>query len=252
MDLRSVPPTLTMFSAREQTTDAWAAPATSSHVVHDPIPAELSPRTQADGLPPLPLVGTRPPLHYRLTKRALDIVIALVGLVLCAPFFVIIAVLIRRDSDGPAFFIQDRAGYRGKPFRMVKFRTMRSDSGVEVDASYKTGPDSRVTRVGSWLRKTSIDELPQLWNVLLGQMSLVGPRPELPEIIQAYYEPWQYRRFQVPQGMTGWWQITGRGTKLLYQHTEDDLYYIDHASFRFDLSILLRTVGAVIRREGAF
>lgn len=252
MDQRSVPPAVSMFSAREHTTEAWAPPVASPHVVHDPVAAELPARTHADDRPPHQLIGVRRPLHYRLTKRALDIVVALVGLVLCAPFFIVIAVLIRRDSEGPAFFIQQRAGYRGKPFRMVKFRTMRSDSGVEVDSSYKTGPDSRVTRVGSWLRKTSIDELPQLWNVLLGQMSLVGPRPELLEIIQAYYEPWQYRRFQVPQGMTGWWQITGRGTKLLYQHTDDDLYYIDHASLRFDLSILLRTVGAVMRREGAF
>lgn len=253
MGLGSLPPARSMFSAQEQANDAWPAAATPpQQFVPQPSRADVSSWNQSDARPSLPLAAIRQPRHYRYAKRALDIVVALAGLILCAPFFLVIALLIRRDSQGPAFFIQQRAGYRGKPFRMVKFRTMRFGSEVQVNEGYKTVPDPRVTRIGSWLRKSSIDEVPQLLNVLLGQMSLVGPRPELPEVIEAFYEPWQYRRFQVPQGMTGWWQVTGRGSKLLYQHTDDDIYYIDHASFMFDLMILLRTVRAVIRREGAF
>lgn len=252
MDPLSMPPARSMFSAQEQSSESWRASAASSRLAQEPAPVVVPTWEQSERQSwPQNLVVSRP-LHYRMAKRALDVAVALVGLVLCAPIFVAIALLIRLDSNGPAFFIQERVGYLGKPFRMVKFRTMRVGSGVLLDEQYKTGCDPRVTGVGSWLRKTSIDELPQLWNVLRGQMSLVGPRPELSAIIQAHYEPWQYRRFQVPQGMTGWWQVNGRGTKLLYQHTDDDLYYIDHASFGFDLGILLRTVGAVIRREGAF
>lgn len=189
---------------------------------------------------------------YRIAKRALDILVSATGLVLLAPVFLIIAVLIRLDSPGPAFFIQERVGYRGRLFRMIKFRTMVDGAGVRRDGIHKRRDDGRITRVGRFLRKTSLDELPQLINVLLGQMSLVGPRPELPEIVHDRYQPWQFQRFLVPQGITGWWQVTGRGDKLLCEHTEDDLYYIEHASFWTDLKILAMTAQAVVRREGAF
>lgn len=193
------------------------------------------------------------PRHYIVAKRILDVVVALVGLVVCAPLFLIIAVLIKLDSPGPVFFQQVRVGYRGRFFRMVKFRTMVVGSERAVpNGSHKRPDDPRVTRVGRWLRRTSLDELPQLLNVLRGEMSLVGPRPEMVEIVLQHYEPWQYQRFLVPQGLTGWWQVTGRSTKLMHRHTEDDLYYIAHASLWFDLEILLRTVPAVLRGHGAF
>jgi lipopolysaccharide/colanic/teichoic acid biosynthesis glycosyltransferase len=164
----------------------------------------------------------------------------------------LIALAICLDSPGPALFIQERVGEGGRLFKIFKFRTMANGSTVRLSEQHKRRDDDRITRVGRVLRKTSLDELPQLLNVFLGQMSLVGPRPEIPAIVLARYQPWQYRRFLAPQGMTGWWQVTGRGSKLLYEHTEDDLYYIEHASFRFDLRILVKTVGAVIRRDGAF
>ena len=163
------------------------------------------------------------------------------------------AILILLDSPGPFFFTQERVGLRGNPFRMLKFRTMAIGGRLPQDGGpHKRRDDHRVTRVGKFLRATSLDEDPQLVNILRGEMSLVRPRPEIFSIVLGKYQPWQYQRFLVPQGMTGWWQVTGRGRKLLCEHTEDDLYYIQDASFWFDLKILLMTVRAVIRREGAF
>lgn len=190
---------------------------------------------------------------YRLAKRLLDIAVSAVGLLVCAPLFIVIAIAIRLDSPGPVFFRQQRVGYLGRPFLIFKFRSMRRGVAVRLDGTaHKVQHDLRVTRVGRFLRATSLDELPQLLNVLHGEMSLVGPRPELPEIVAKHYESWQYQRFLAPQGLTGWWQVNGRGLKLCYLHTEEDLHYIAHASFTFDLYILTRTMRAVLRREGAF
>ena len=116
---------------------------------------------------------------------------------------------------------------------------------------YKRPDDPRVTRVGRVLRRTSLDELPQLFNVLLGEMSLVGPRPELPNLVEKY-ELWQRKRFAVPQGMTGWWQVNGRSDKPMHLHTEEDLYYVQNYSIWLDLQILVKTVWVVLRRKGAY
>jgi lipopolysaccharide/colanic/teichoic acid biosynthesis glycosyltransferase len=116
---------------------------------------------------------------------------------------------------------------------------------------FKHRDDPRVTRVGRWLRQFSLDELPQLINVIKGEMSLVGPRPELPWLMDEY-APWQLKRFNVPQGMTGWWQVNGRSEKPTLAKTRDDLYYIQNYSLRLDIVILLKTIGAVLRRTGAF
>lgn len=193
------------------------------------------------------------PAGYRIAKRLFDIVVSSLGLILLAPLMLLVALVIRLDSPGPALFTQERVGYRGRTFRVYKFRTMKHGSGVLTSGrSHKLAYDQRVTRVGRVLRKTSIDEFPQLLNVLRGQMSLVGPRPEIVEIVLTKYQPWQYRRFLVPQGITGWWQVTGRGGKLLHEHTADDLHYIEHASLGFDLQIILMTIPAVLKRDGAF
>ncbi len=189
---------------------------------------------------------------YPYVKRALDLTLASLALIAFAPLMILIAVAIRLDSHGPALFIQDRVGQGGRYFRMLKFRTMTNGSGVKLNGLHKHVNDKRITRIGRFLRKTSLDELPQLINVVLGQMSLVGPRPELPEIMLNRYEPWQYQRLTVPQGITGWWQVTGRGRKMLWKHTADDIYYVERASFWFDLKLLLLTVRAVISRDGAF
>ena len=116
---------------------------------------------------------------------------------------------------------------------------------------HKVPNDPRVTRVGRFIRRTSLDELPQLFNVLKGEMSLVGPRPEMPWLVEQY-APWQRKRFAVPQGITGWWQINGRDDKLMHLHTEDDLYYIQNYSILLDLQILWKTIGVVLKRRGAF
>lgn len=185
-----------------------------------------------------------------LRKRLLDMILTILILVFVLPLMGLIAVIIRLDSRGDVIFRQDRVGYEGRIFYMYKFRSMYV--GSIVKAGIKQPDDPRVTRIGRLLRRTSLDELPQLFNVLRGEMSLVGPRPEMPQNVELYYAAWQYRRFDVPQGMTGWWQINGRANRPLFQNTEDDLYYIAHYSLWLDLKILIRTVAVVINGNGAF
>jgi lipopolysaccharide/colanic/teichoic acid biosynthesis glycosyltransferase len=189
---------------------------------------------------------------YVISKRVLDLLIAIPALIVLSPLMMLIAVAIRVDSDGPALFVQHRVGHGGRLFKMFKFRSMSNGCSMLKGATHKVQNDHRVTRVGHFLRRTSLDELPQLINVVLGQMTLVGPRPELPSIVLQKYEAWQYQRLAVPQGITGWWQVTGRGSKLLWKHTRDDLYYIQHASFLFDLKLIAMTIKAVLKRDGAF
>jgi len=186
--------------------------------------------------------------RYRASKRVLDILFALIGLVLSAPFFAVFAILIRLDSSGPVFFRQVRVGLGGRLFTILKLRTMHEAMPEDAQIDASRSESERVTRVGHHLRRWSLDELPQFINVLRGDMSLVGPRPELPEIVFSSYQPWQFARFRVPQGMTGWWQVTERGRIRLCEDTADDLVYIERASFWFDLRILLLTIPAVSRQ----
>lgn len=190
-----------------------------------------------------------PPLSATF-KRGMDLVIALPGAILALPFGLLLAAAIKLDSTGPVFFVHERVGREGRRFRIFKFRTM-----VENADPYALAPESsadpRVTRVGRWLRRTSLDELPQLWNVIRGDMSLVGPRPEMPFVVEQY-RPWQRRRLDVPQGITGLWQIAGRKRLPLHNNMEYDFYYIRNRSFFLDCAILLRTVAAVFFGRGAF
>jgi len=212
----------------------------------------------------LPLVGLRDPAiddFDRVVKRVFDLVISTLTLLIAWPIMLVIAVAIKLDSPGPALFVQERIGENGQPFKMFKFRSMVVDaeqlvsSVVQEDDNgllvHKVPDDPRITRVGRFIRRMSLDELPQLFNVLRGEMSLVGPRPELPRLVERY-ETWQRRRFTVPPGMTGWWQVNGRSDRLMHQHTEDDLYYIQNYSPLLDIRILWRTVGVVLRGRGAF
>jgi exopolysaccharide biosynthesis polyprenyl glycosylphosphotransferase len=212
----------------------------------------------------MPMLSLKEPVldpFQRLVKRAFDVGLTFLLLIPALPVMGLIALAIRRDSPGPVIFKQERVGEGGKLFTMVKFRTMvvgaehMQDKVATIDddgnAIYKHADDPRVTRIGHWLRRTSLDELPQLWNILRGDMSLVGPRPEMPWLVDRY-EPWQRKRFEVPQGLTGWWQISGRADRPMYLHTEDDLYYIRNYSVWIDLKILWLTVQAVILRRGAF
>ena len=205
----------------------------------------------------LPILGLKEPVitgFDRVVKRLFDLVVATGMLLILWPVMLITAIAIRLDSPGPVILRQTRIGENARPFTLYKFRSMVQDADRLPNGSpdtHKRRNDPRVTRVGRIIRRTSIDELPQLFNVLRGNMSMVGPRPELPRIVQQY-EPWQYKRFAVPPGITGWWQISGRSDRPMHQHTEDDLYYISHYSPWLDLKILLKTIRVVIKGEGAY
>jgi exopolysaccharide biosynthesis polyprenyl glycosylphosphotransferase len=212
----------------------------------------------------LPMLDLRAPAlneYQRTVKRAFDLAFTLVTLPLLLPLLGLVALAIRLNSPGPVLFRQKRAGENGRLFEMFKFRTMVQNADELRDLveqtdeqghlHHKQPGDPRVTSVGRFLRRTSLDELPQIFNVLRGEMSLVGPRPELPYLVEKY-KPWQRKRFAVPQGMTGWWQVNGRSEKLMHLHTEEDLFYVQHYSLWLDLRILFKTFWVVLRGTGAF
>jgi exopolysaccharide biosynthesis polyprenyl glycosylphosphotransferase len=176
---------------------------------------------------------------YEVIKRLLDIIFSIIFLILGSPVFLILAALVKLDSRGPVLFTQERIGLGGTPFQMYKFRSMH----VHVcgsDYSPKGQDDPRITRIGRFLRKTSLDELPQLLNVLKGDMSLVGPRPEMPFIAEQYREK-ERQRLQVKPGLTGLWQLSGDRAFLIHENIEYDLYYIQHRNIFMDVAVLLHT-----------
>ena len=177
-----------------------------------------------------------------MAKRALDIAIAAAALVLLAPVLVLVAIAVRLSMGPPAVFRHRRAGYQGRPLTLLKFRTMRPGVRAEPD-------EVRLTRLGALLRACSLDELPQLWNVLRGDMSLVGPRPLLMEYLERY-TPEQARRHDVRPGITGLAQVRGRNAITWEKKFALDVWYVDHASLGLDLYILWRTFVAVVRRIG--
>ena len=181
-----------------------------------------------------------------MIKRLFDIAASACGLLLLAPVIAIVAWKIRRKLGSPVLFRQVRPGLNGKPFEMIKFRTMRD----AVDAAGKPLPDSeRMTPFGSFLRSSSLDELPELWNVLKGEMSLVGPRPLLMEYLPLY-SPEQYRRHEVRPGVTGWAQINGRNALSWDEKFKLDVWYVDNRSFSLDLKIIFLTIKKVVVRDG--
>lgn len=177
---------------------------------------------------------------YTVGKRAADLVLASIFLVVLAPLLVAIALLIRLDSPGPALFIQKRVGARGMLFRMLKFRSMHVETPI-YQVSPFTAMDDRITRIGRILRKTSLDELPQLFNVILGEMSLVGPRPEMPFIVKTY-SPTQQRRLDAVPGITGLWQLSADRPEPIHDNIHYDLFYIKNRTFCMDVAILLHTI----------
>lgn len=187
---------------------------------------------------------------YEWSKRAFDTVVAGVGVLLVLPWCWMIALLIKLESRGPVLFVQQRIGQEGRSFRMYKFRTMKS-STPPYDLAPNDLNDPRVTPLGRWLRRWSLDELPQLVNVLTGDMSLVGPRPEMSFLVNRY-EPWQRHRLSVKPGLTCLWQVIGRKELPLHSHLEYDLYYVRHRGWWLDATILLRTIPAILHRRGAF
>ena len=214
---------------------------------------------EIDGLPILSLISGPDRVLGLAAKRGLDIVGSAGMLLFLAPLFGLLAVIVKLDSGGSVFFAQERVGLQGRPFRVVKFRSMSPDAEERLEDlrelntihghAFKLERDPRVTRVGRFLRRSSLDELPQLWNVLRGDMSLVGPRPPLRYEVDKY-DIWHRRRLSMKPGMTGLWQIGGRRDPEFDRWVEKDLEYIDKWSFWLDLKIIARTVPAVITGQG--
>lgn len=198
---------------------------------------------------------------YFLAKRLFDFFASLFALAALSPLFLVTSVLIRLDSAGPAIYSQTRVGRNGRPFTMYKFRSMCQGaedlleglySQNEMDGPvFKIARDPRVTRVGNFLRRTSVDELPQLVNILRGEMSLVGPRPPLPAEVERY-TPYQLQRLNVTPGLTCYWQIGGRSDTSFEEWVDLDLKYIGEAGVLTDLRTILKTVPAVLRGKGAY
>lgn len=213
------------------------------------------------GIPMLDLRASAIDDYQRMVKRAFDLGFGLVALLPALPLMAISALMIFLEDGPPVLFRQQRVGENGRLFEMLKFRTMIRNAeqlqgqverrDADGNLIHKAKDDPRVTRTGRLLRRLSFDELPQLFNVLAGTMSLVGPRPEMPYLVEKY-QPWQRKRFAIPPGMTGWWQVSGRSDKPMHLHTEDDLYYIQNYSIWLDVQILVRTVWVVIFGKGAF
>ncbi|MBD0282486.1 MAG: sugar transferase [Thermoleophilaceae bacterium] len=232
--------------------------------VMPPMRAMLGTAVQLSHIAEMPVIeyGTwDTPASTMAFKRAIDIVVSAVGLVLLAPLMLAIALLVRLDSRGPALFTQLRAGRHGEPFRILKFRTMCHDAPERVsevvpvdelkEPMFKLRRDPRVTRVGRFLRRTSLDELPQLLNVLRGSMSLVGPRPEELWLVERYGETERFRLAMRP-GLTGPMQVHGRGELTFQERMAVEREYVENYSLKKDLRILLRTISATFRADGAY
>jgi lipopolysaccharide/colanic/teichoic acid biosynthesis glycosyltransferase len=185
-------------------------------------------------------------------KRFFDLTVAIAALIVFAPMLGLIAVAIKVSSRGPVLFMQERIGWQGRKFRIIKFRSMVRNAPYirNPDGSaYSSDTDLRVTRLGRILRRTSLDEIPQLWNVVRGEMSLIGPRPELAEGIRSYRSA-DFRRLNVRPGMTGWAVVHGRNDVPISMRRDLDTWYADHVGFLLDLRILCKTIATVVVREG--
>jgi len=230
--------------------------------VHVHIAPDLFPLIQADAriydLDGIPLVSARlyptHDLRYAIGKRAFDVCFSLAALILLSPLFVAIAALIKATSPGPVFFVQERIGLSGRKFRMLKFRTMHVTPGLDPDSHWTVANDPNVTRLGRWLRRANLDELPQFFNVLMGDMSIVGPRPERPFFLERFRRevPEYMTRHYVKTGITGWAQIHGwRGDTRIDARVAHDLYYIRNWAMTLDIKIILLTlVRTIFQRPG--
>lgn len=233
-------------------------------------------KTEIDQIGSLPMIKLfEDPLAgpNRILKRALDVTGALIGILLTSPLWAIVMLLIKRESSGPALYKQERVGMDGRLFQMYKFRSMRTDVDDSIHREVmkatiadphaanqgssdqpifgKVVNDPRLTRIGAWIRRYSIDELPNLLNVLLGDMSLVGPRPPIPYEVELYQE-WHRARFHIKPGITGLWQVSGRNRLNFEQMVQLDLYYIENWSLWLELKILLKTIPVVLRGDNAY
>ena len=204
--------------------------------------------------------STRGFSFYEVIKRVIDVVCSFVGVLVLSPLFVVIAIIIKFTSKGPVFFSQKRVGRDGKEFKMYKFRSMvvnaeelKEKLAAQNEMSgpmFKMKDDPRVTKVGKFIRKTSIDELPQLLNVLKGDMSLVGPRPSLPKEV-AQFEDWMYRRLEVKPGLTCYWQVSGRNNIDFEDWMKLDVKYVEERNLWIDIKLIFKTVGVLFGDKNA-
>ena len=245
------------YAAEQQALQALGDSTASVRLVPDlSLAFRLNPNVEDFDGTPVVLVTESPELGWNAAlKRSLDLVASTFGLILVAPLMLVVAVLIRLDSPGPILYRQERVGINGRRFFMIKFRSMRMDAEAEGRPGWTTADDPRRTGLGQILRRLSVDELPQLWNVLVGDMSLVGPRPERPMYVDQFRAsiPRYMLRHHVKSGMTGWAQVNGlRGDTPLERRIEYDLHYIKNWSLGFDVKILALTVVRVFRDASAY
>ncbi len=200
-------------------------------------------------------------INYMSVKRVFDLVISTIGLIILSPIFLILAIIVKLDSKGPVFFAHTRYGKNGKKFKMYKFRTMYENAQDMINdftpeqmkewkENFKLQDDPRITKVGKFLRKTSLDELPQIVNIIKGDLSIIGPRPVIEEELEKYGES-KEKFLSVTPGLTGYWQANGRSSTTYEQRMEMELYYIDHISPKLDFKIFFKTIESVIKKEGA-
>ena len=200
-------------------------------------------------------------INYMSVKRVFDLVISTIGLIILSPIFLILAIIVKLDSKGPVFFAHTRYGKNGKKFKMYKFRTMYENAQDMINdftpeqmkewkENFKLQDDPRITKVGKFLRKTSLDELPQIVNIIKGDLSIIGPRPVIEEELEKYGEN-KEKFLCVTPGLTGYWQANGRSSTTYEQRMEMELYYIDHISPKLDFKIFFKTIESVIKKEGA-
>ena len=200
-------------------------------------------------------------INYMSVKRVFDLVISTIGLIMLSPIFLILAIIVKLDSKGPVFFAHTRYGKNGKKFKMYKFRTMYENAQDMINdftpeqmkewkENFKLQDDPRITKVGKFLRKTSLDELPQIVNIIKGDLSIIGPRPVIEEELEKYGES-KEKFLSVTPGLTGYWQANGRSSTTYEQRMEMELYYIDHISPKLDFKIFFKTIESVIKKEGA-
>ena len=198
---------------------------------------------------------------YRIVKRILSILCSVISIIVLSPLFIIISLVVKISSKGSVFFIHERIGFQGKKFKLIKFRTMvdnaedmiasfNPEQKKEWEENFKLKDDPRITKIGKFLRKTSLDELPQLINILKGDMSFVGPRPVVEDEL-SWYGDNKEKLLSVKPGLTGWWAVNGRSDVPYPERCDLELYYVDRISFGFDLLILVKTLGAIVRKDGA-
>lgn len=198
---------------------------------------------------------------YRIVKRILSILCSVISIIVLSPLFIIISLVVKISSKGSVFFIHERIGFQGKKFKLIKFRTMvdnaedmiaafTPEQKKEWEENFKLKDDPRITKIGKFLRKTSLDELPQLINILKGDMSFVGPRPIVEDEL-SWYGDNKEKLLSVKPGLTGWWAVNGRSDIPYPERCDLELYYVDHFSFGLDLKIIIKTFGAIIKKDGA-